>query len=130
MPTIALEIPNRSVDCIMQELPGKMSRLSATIPAGTGKVEAGTVLGKVTSSGAYVPFEGSLTNGAQTAVAISLYDVDATASDQLVAAIFQVADMDQGKIKWASTVDNTEKAAAESSLAAQRVRFLRRTEVA
>lgn len=127
---ITLEIPNRSVDCIMQELPGKMSRATVNVPAGTGKVAAGTVLGQITNTRNCVPFEGSLTNGAQTAAAVSLYDVDATAEDQLVSAIVKVADLDFGRLRWASTVDDTEKVAAETALAAKFVRFIRRVEVA
>ena len=130
MPEIILDIPNRSVDCIMQELPGKLSRATVVIPAGTGKVAASTVLGQITDTRNCVPFESSLTNGAQTAAAVSLYDVDATIEDQLVAAVVKVADLDYERLRWAATVDAGEKAAAEASLAAKMVRFMRRVEVA
>lgn len=130
MPEIILDIPNRSVDCIMQELPGKMSRATVIIPAGTGKVPANMVLGQITNTRNCVPFESSLTNGADTAAAVNLYDVDATTEDQYASAIVKVADLDFERLRWATTVDSGEKASAEASLAAKMVRFMRRVEVA
>ncbi|MBC7327553.1 head decoration protein [bacterium] len=45
------------------------------------KLSAGTVLGKITASGKYGPYDDSATDGRQTAVGILGEDVDATSSD-------------------------------------------------
>jgi hypothetical protein len=45
------------------------------------KLPAGTVLGKITASGKYGPYDDTATDGRQTAVGILAEDVDATSSD-------------------------------------------------
>lgn len=45
------------------------------------KLSAGTVLGKITASGKYGPYDDSAADGRQTAVGILGEDVDATSSD-------------------------------------------------
>jgi len=61
----------RNLAFLLSEGNGSVSREVATIVTGEGFLEAGTVLGKVTTSGKY----------AETAVAVLAYAVDATDAD-------------------------------------------------
>lgn len=54
-----------------------------TIASGSGVLVAGTVLGKITASGKYAPFDPTLVNGVELAAgsAILFHGVDATSVD-------------------------------------------------
>lgn len=54
-----------------------------TVVSGSGILEAGTVIGKITASGKYAPADPTLVNGVELAanVAILFHRVDATAAD-------------------------------------------------
>ena len=72
-------------------------------------VTAGTVLGRVTASGAYIPFDNTAADGSQTPVAVALFDA---ASGDTVAAIRRGAILAKANLVWAAGVDATEQAAA------------------
>lgn len=59
---------------------GTEVRVPITIASGY-RLSAGTVLGKITASGKYGPYDDTATDGRQTAVGILGEDVDATSSD-------------------------------------------------
>ncbi|MBC7328855.1 head decoration protein [bacterium] len=59
---------------------GLDARIPITIASGY-KLTAGTVLGKITASGKYGPYDDTATDGRETAVGILAEDVDATNSD-------------------------------------------------
>ncbi|CDI04105.1 conserved hypothetical protein [Candidatus Competibacter denitrificans Run_A_D11] len=130
MPSLTIEIPNRPLDAVIDEAPGQISRDNITIASGAGKVVACTVIGKVTASGKYVPYDNAASNGAEVAAGITLYDVDATSADQAVSAITRIAALDRSKLQWKSGADDTAKAAAEVDLAAKQIVLRTRTEVA
>lgn len=71
----------RNLGFILTELPRTLSRDVVTILSGSGKLDAGTVLAKVTASGKYVPAVDAAADGSQTAVAVLAYGVDATSAD-------------------------------------------------
>ncbi|MBB4042021.1 hypothetical protein GGR34_003706 [Microvirga flocculans] len=74
----------RNLAFVLSEPNGTVSRDVVTIASGEGVLEAGTVLGKVTASGKYVASphaQVSGKEGAETAVAILGYQVDATSAD-------------------------------------------------
>lgn len=95
------------------------SRDEITIASGSGKIEPGTVLGLVTASGKYKPATDTTgDDGAETAVAIALYGVDATSADAKVAAITRDAEVKGHALVYGSTIDNdNKKAAARGQLA-------------
>ncbi len=60
---------------------GTEARVPITIASGSGNLSAGTVLGKITATGKYGPYDDSATDGRQTAVGILGEDVDASSGD-------------------------------------------------
>jgi len=60
--------------------------INVTIKSGEGELAKGTVLGIETASGKYVAYDDGASDGSQVAQAILADTVDATSSDQLVAA--------------------------------------------
>lgn len=98
------------------------SRDKVTIAGGTGGaglVLAGTVLGKLTSGGKYVPSPASGADGSQTAIAILWDDADATAGDVVAAVISRDAEVRAADLTYEATVDtDNEKDAKHTQLAA------------
>jgi hypothetical protein len=72
---------------ILAEEDAGYNRSVITIASGAGILAAGTVLGKITASGKYVPSLLGATDGSQVAVAINIYGCDATSADQPVTAL-------------------------------------------
>lgn len=98
------------------------ARDKVTLEGGTGGagiLYAGTVLGKVTASGKYMPSPASGSDGSQTAVAILWDDADATNGDLEVAVIARDAEVRAADLSYDSSVDtDNEKAAKWTQLAA------------
>jgi len=104
---------------ILSEANFHRSRDNAVIVTGSGVVKAGTVLGKLTADGKYKPSTNTGSDGGQTAVAISLYEVDATSADAPVAIISRHAEVKGFALAYDSSVnDDTKKAAKVTQLAA------------
>ena len=116
----------RNLGFILSEANGKRSREVLTIASGAGIVEAGTVLGKITASGKYVPAPNAETTdieGAETALAICGYTVDATSADVDVACITNDAEVKDPMLVFDSSVDNgTKRTAKLTQLAAVRIK--------
>lgn len=98
------------------------SRDNITIEAGAGVIIPGTVLGKVTAGGKYLPSPNTLVEGdegAETGVAIALYGCDATTADQKIAAITRDAEWNGHTLVFHPSVnDATKKATKLAQLAA------------
>lgn len=94
------------------EAPGSRSREAITIASGSGVVEPGTVLGKVTASDEYAPSPDAETagiEGAETATAIALYGCDATTEAQAIAAITDDAEWAADTLVFDTSVDDGAK---------------------
>lgn len=112
---------------IMSEMPGvgAPSREVITIRGGAGGagiVAPGTVLGKITATGKFVPSpnaEVAGSEGAEDAVAINIYGVDATAADVEVTAIVRNAVVNGHELVYHTSRDtDAKKLAAQVDLAA------------
>lgn len=106
----------RNLAFLLSELPGRQSRANITIASGAGKLAAGTVLGKVTATGEYVPApnaEAAGFEGAETAVAILAYGVDATSQAVEVAAVYKDADLKRPMLSFDASVDDQAKTDAK-----------------
>jgi hypothetical protein len=112
--------PQRPLEFLLYE-EEVISRETLTVVSGAGVVKAGTVLGKVTASGKYTPYDDGLSNGAETAAAINLYEVDATSADVSVACIFRHAAVKADALQWHASADSTAKTAAYTALAAKTI---------
>lgn len=103
---------------IKSEGAGDYSREALTIASGAGSLLPGTVLGKVTASGKYVPYDDGNSDGSQAAAAILIYPVDATSADVVAACIVRHAEVWKDRLQWASTVGSGEKTTAYADLLA------------
>ena len=106
---------------IKSEGNGDISRETIVIVSGSGKLVAGTVLGKITVGGKYKPYDNDNADGSQTAAAILVYDVDATSADVTTVGLVRMAEVWTNRLVWASTVAVGEKAPAYTELAAANV---------
>jgi len=97
------------------------SRGKATIKSGSGLIEPGAILGKITTGGKFAPSPAAETvgiEGAQTAVAIAIYGCDATAADQEIAIVERDAEWRIGAVVYEASVDtDAEKLAKRTQLA-------------
>lgn len=89
------------------------SRDIITIPAGTGVVQANTVLGE-DSNGKFVPSTVAVADGAETATAVNIHQVDATDTDVQVAAIRRAAALNGSCLVYADDVDTDAKKATKA----------------
>jgi hypothetical protein len=109
----------RASEIILSEAPGTLSRETVAIASGAGVITAGLVLGKVTASGKYAPYDDDNDDGTQTAVCIALESVDATSAEKTCAALFRLAEFKADILQWASTNDAGDKTAGLDDLAAK-----------
>lgn len=126
MTTILTEAP-RAGCYIADEVSINLSRRVVTLSSGQGALEAGTVLGKVTSSGEYVKLNPSADTGAQVAAAI-LFDA-ITVGDVDVQAVVSAwgTGVNESELIWPDGINNTQKANAVAALAAQSIVVLSAT---
>lgn len=121
MATSFTETP-RDLAFVLSEGNGLVSRETLTIKSGSGKLLAGTLLGKVTADSKYVPSPAASTSGkegAETATAILGYEVDATSADVLAVCITNDAEVKKPMLVYEATVnDDTKKAAKLTQLRA------------
>lgn len=78
-------VETKSVDNLFGGDHPKVS-IPVTIVSGSGKVARGTVLGRVTASGKYKPYDADNNDGSEVARAVLAYAVDATSADQVSTA--------------------------------------------
>jgi hypothetical protein len=71
---------------------------------GAGTMVVGTVLGKATSSGKYVPSPNTGSDGSQIAIAVLFDDVDATAGDIVASVIARDAEVRAVELTYDPTV--------------------------
>lgn len=106
----------RNLAFLLSEAAGRRSRSIVTIANGAGKLAAGAVLGKVTATGEYVPAPDVETvgvEGAETAVAILAYGVDATDQAVEATAIDRDAEAKLPMLSFDASVDDQAKTDAK-----------------
>ena len=102
---------------ILSEAAGHRSRDNIIIASGAGVVPPGTVLGRVTIGGKYLPAIAAAVDGSGLGVAINIYGVDATTADVAVAAIVRDAEVNKHELGYdASVNDDPKKATQNASL--------------
>ncbi|KII12708.1 hypothetical protein OO25_17020 [Phaeobacter sp. S60] len=92
---------------------GNLSLDNGIVPAGTGKVEAGTVMGKLTANKKhFVPSphaEVAGVEGAEVACAVLAYGVNATTSDVEVSFVDRDAEVKLPMLAYHASVDDQAK---------------------
>lgn len=105
--------PMLSFEAVVAEGNGTISRDKITIASGAGIVKAGTVLGKITASGKYVPSNVSASDGSQNACAVSLVQVDATSGDVVTSALTRQAEVVAAMLQYDASVNTAPLIAAK-----------------
>lgn len=104
-------------DVVKTEGPNRYSRDEVTIASGSGVVEVGAVLGKVTASGEYRPVNPAASDGSQTASRVSLQRVNATsAAVPRTVVLSRHAEVVAQALVFAAGVNATQRATALSQL--------------
>ncbi|MCV0352630.1 MAG: head decoration protein [Nitratireductor sp.] len=106
----------RNLAFVLSEGNGKISRDVVTIASGAGKLEAGTVLGRITASENYVASPDAEVvgkEGAETAMAVLAYRVDATSEDVEAVVIARHAEVKEPMLVFDASIDNASKIAAK-----------------
>lgn len=106
----------RNLAFLLSEANGYLSREVLTIASGSGVLEAGTVLGKITVGGKYVPSPNAEVvgkEGAETALAILGYGVDATDADVDVVCVTNDAEAKEPMLLFDASIDDSTKRAAK-----------------
>ena len=98
---------------LMSEDELSYSRDAIVIASGSGVLKVGTVLGKITASGKYKASPATGSDGSQVAVAVLLYEVDATSADVPVTAITREAIWNKNTLSFDPSVNDAAKIAAK-----------------
>ncbi len=94
------------------------TRETVTIASGAGKLEPGTVLGKITTGGKYTTLAPAATNGSQNAAGILWDKVDASAADAPgVVMLRGPAIVNRHEIIWPEGATEAQITAATTALA-------------
>jgi hypothetical protein len=95
------------------------TRETVTIASGAGKLEPGTVLGKITTGGKFTKLTPAATNGSQNAAGILWAGVDASAADALGVVILRgPALVNRHEIIWPEGASEAQITAATTALGA------------
>lgn len=115
MATTVLEQP-WPAEFVRAEAPGTLSRENVILVPSAG-LKAGTVLGKITLSGKYTEYNNAATTGAEIARAILLTEVLGSASDQMIAVIDALAEVESKLLVWGAGQSEADKTAGLADLA-------------
>jgi len=80
-------------------------------------VEAGQILGKLTSNGKYVAFSPTATDGSKKVVAIAYDNVDASTQDKVLVVTIRHSAVKASELIWPETISEADKATAIADLA-------------
>jgi hypothetical protein len=95
------------------------TRETVTIASGAGKLEPGTVLGKITTGGKYTVLTPGASNGSQNAAGILWAGVDATDADAPGVVVLRgPAIVNRNEIIWPEGATEAQITAATTALAA------------
>ncbi len=103
----------RKLAFVLTEDEGTLSRDVVTIVAGAGKLDAGTVLGRIAVSKKYKASPDTGADGAETAIAVLAEPVDATSADVEALVISNLAEVKAPMLIFHSTVNDATKRAAK-----------------
>lgn len=113
----------RDASGALREANGNRSRETVTIPAGTGVVPPNMVLGKVTATEHFIPSPNAVVagkEGAESACAVNIYQVDATTEDREVVVWDNDCELNGKMLVYDDSVnDDTKKLAKDKQLKAK-----------
>ena len=107
--TVLDENPHDGNFILSEDDEGRLSRDNIIIASGAGQLQSGTVLGKLTASGKFIPSPASAADGSETAVAVLVGGVDATSADAVAVAVTRHAEVNRYGLFYDATVDDDAK---------------------
>jgi hypothetical protein len=107
--TVLYESPHDGNFILSEDAEGRLSRDQIVIASGAGKLLPGTVLGQVIASRKFVPSPENAADGSETASAILVGQVDATASDVVAVGVMRHAEVSRHGLRYEATVDDDPK---------------------
>ncbi|THD71287.1 head decoration protein [Thalassobius vesicularis] len=106
-------------DFLVWEVLRDYTRETVTIASGAGKLEPGTVLGKITTGGKYTGLAPAATNGSQNVAGILWAGVDALSADAPGVVVLRgPAIVNSHQIVWPEGATEAQITAATTALAA------------
>lgn len=115
---------------IADEASINLSRRVVVIASGSGVLDPGAVLGKITSSGKYAPHDPDASDGTQSAAAVLFDRVDATSADVEAVVSYASTAVNVSELIWAEGISQGEIAAAVAALDARTIVVLSATPAA
>ena len=112
----------RDEEYVISEANGRSSREQALIDQSlAAKLEPGTVLGKITATGKYLPLNPGAADGTEVAAAFSNHRVEVMDPAEDIRTSIMVRDIEANgnKIFWPAGITDAQKKSAEAQLAAQ-----------
>lgn len=94
-----------------------LSRDNVTIASGSGVVAPNTILGKVTATNEYTPWDPTADDGSETAAAMTIYGGDATDDAVIGPAIVRLAQLKEPEIVFPGTATAPQVTAMKAALA-------------
>ena len=107
--TVLNENPHDGNFNLSEDDEGRLSRDNIIIASGAAQLQPGTVLGKLTASGKFVPSPATAADGSETAVAVLVGSVDATSADVVAVAVTRHAEVNRYGLLYDATVDDDAK---------------------
>lgn len=98
---------------------GSISRDVMVLASGSGALEPGTVVARVTASGKLAPYDNAGTDGTEAAFGILFAAADATSADVRVVVHTRLTEVKTSALKWADGLDGTGQTAGLADLAAK-----------
>lgn len=90
---------------ILREPADPGCRVQIVIASGSGRLEAGHVLGKIAATGEYGPYESAADDGRESAVGVLYSRVDATNADAKAVLITRATRVQSGMLTWTEPSD-------------------------
>ncbi len=116
MPPILEERIRRTGHYIVSESNGYRSRDVGIVASGAGKLLSGTVLGQVTATKKFTPYDPAATDGSEAAAAILYEGCDATSADVKRTLTVRDTEVQADVLIWAEGVTDAQKTAALAAL--------------
>jgi Bacteriophage lambda head decoration protein D len=111
--TVLDESPHDGSFILSEDDEGRLSRDNIAIASGAGALLPGTVLGKITVSGKFVPSSLAATDGSEVAVSILVGRVDARTADASAVGVMRHAEVNRYGLFYDPTVDDDVKKSAK-----------------
>lgn len=109
---------NHLGDLLLHEVHPRWTRQKSTLAALSADAPLGSVLGKVTASGKYVPLAPAANDGSQNAAAVLAEDLAESVADQEGITIRRGAVLNAAALVWPAGATTNQKAAALAQLEA------------